>query len=381
MGIDYYEVLGVSRTADSKEIKSAYRRLAMQWHPDRNPDNPEAEEKFKQVGAAYAILSDEQKRARYDRYGDADGGPQFQGDIFDIFASVFGGGGFGGQPQRGQSGEHLESTLHVTLEQAYHGEAVELDVDRLVACDRCAGDRAEPGTEKHTCATCQGAGQVRGQVQSLFGVMSTTQVCPTCRGSGQKIEVVCGKCMGAGRMKKSDRISINVPAGIDSGVRLRVPRQGNAGVDGGPTGDLYLYIDVQEHEIFSREGDDLILELEAGLAQLALGSSFEIRTMEGTQQLDLKPGTQSGSVIRLKAKGMPRLRQHGRGDQVVIIRGVTPTNLSDEARAALEKYAELVGEEITPPQTAGVGEKIRDFFGKRGKNAAEAADEAVTAAD
>lgn len=374
MATDYYEVLGVSRTADGKEIKAAYRKLAMAYHPDRNPGNSEAEEKFKQINGAYAVLSDPEKRSRYDRYGDADTGAQFHGDIFDIFQSVFGGGaGFGGSfgfgqqaAARGQQGEHLEVSISITLEQARSGAEVQVDLDRMVNCDRCDGSRAEPGTEVVECATCQGAGQVRAQMQSLLGTVMTTRVCPTCHGAGKKAEVPCGKCMGAARMKSRDKVTVNVPRGVDSGVRLRVPQQGNAGVDGGPNGDLYLYLNVARHEQFRRDEDDLIYDLEVGLAQLALGSTFMVPTMDGPEAVELPAGTQAGSVIRLRGKGMPRLRQAGSGDQLVVVKVKVPRKLSASARQHLLDYAREVGEEINEPET--VLNKIRSFFGRGGRD-------------
>ena len=367
MATDYYEVLGVSRTADGKEIKAAYRKLAMQYHPDRNPGDGEAEEKFKQINGAYAVLSDPDKRSRYDRFGDSDPGAQFNGDIFDFFQSAFGGGGgfggFGGQQaSRGQQGEHLESSVTITLEQARTGAEISVDLDRMVNCDRCDGSRAEPGTDKIQCPTCHGAGQVRAQMQSLLGTMMTTRPCPTCHGSGEKVEVPCGKCMGSARMKTREKVTVNVPRGVASGVRLRVPQQGNAGVDGGPNGDLYLYLNVAKHELFRREDDDLIYELGVGLAQLALGSTFEVPTMDGPEAVELPAGSQAGAVIRLRGKGMPHLRHPGSGDQLVVVKVNVPKKLSPAAKQHLLDYAAEVGEEIHERET--VLDRIRSFFGR-----------------
>jgi molecular chaperone DnaJ len=368
---DYYQLLGVDRDADSSQIKAAYRKLALKYHPDRNPGDREAEEKFKSLNEAYAVLSDAEKRARYDRFGSADAGAQFQGDIFDIFASVFGGGFPGGAGRtgsvvRGRAGENLEAEVSITFEQAREGAAVDIAVERLTACDRCNGERAEPGSEgKRTCGTCGGVGQVRAQAQSFFGTVVTAQTCPQCGGAGEVITTPCGKCMGSGRMRSTDSVTVNLPRGIDAGYRLRVPRQGNAGVDGGPAGDLYVYIDLEPHEHFTREGDDLHYRLEVGLAQAALGSSFEIPTMEGPEVIDLQPGTQPGAVVRLRGKGMPRLRQIGMGDQLVTVHVQVPRNLSARGRELLEAYAEEMGEPINERETL-LG-KLKGIFGKRGK--------------
>jgi molecular chaperone DnaJ len=375
MTSDYYELLGVSRTADGTEIRAAYRKLALKYHPDRNPGNTEAEEHFKQINAAYAVLSDDEKRGRYDRYGSADAGAQFSGDMFDIFSSVFGGGfggGFGQAVQRGQAGEHLETQLEITLEQARSGATIDIGIERMGNCDRCDGDRAEPGSGgRTTCTTCNGNGQVRAHVQSFMGTVVTAQTCPTCRGAGQQVVTPCGKCMGSGRMKVQDTVQVNLPAGIDAGVRLRVPRQGNAGVDGGPAGDLYIYITLEPHEHFQREGDDLIYDLYAGFAQLALGSSFEIPTLDEPEIIDLKAGTQPGTIIRLRRKGMPRLRQSGIGDLLVRVNIEVPRKLSGKARELLLGYAREAGEEIHERDT--LLEKLRGLFHKREKQGEEGA--------
>lgn len=367
MTSDYYETLGVSRSADGTEIRAAYRKLALKFHPDRNPGNDEAEERFKEINAAYAVLNDSEKRGRYDTYGSADAGAQFTGDIFDIFSSVFGGGfggGFGQAAQRGQAGESLETQVAITLEQAREGATINIPVERMGLCDRCDGERAEPGSGgRTTCSTCNGNGQVRAHMQSFMGTVVTAQTCPTCRGSGQQVVTPCGKCMGSGRMKMQDTVSVNLPAGIDAGVRLRVPRQGNAGVDGGPAGDLYIYIDLEPHEHFKRDGDDLIFDLYAGFAQLALGSSFEVPTLDEPEVIDLKAGTQPGTIVRLRKKGMPRLRQSGSGDLLVRVNIEVPRKLSTKARELLQDYAHETGEEIHERDT--LREKIKGLFHKR----------------
>ena len=280
MTVDYYQVLGVESNASGHEIKSAYRKLAMQYHPDRNANDPEIAEKFKQINEAYAILSDSEKRSRYDRFGSADPGASFTGDIFDVFNAFMGQSGFGGgfsntRVQKGLNGEDLQTDLTITLEQAREGTSVEVEVERLAACDRCNGSRAEPGKEgKQSCPSCNGVGQIRQQAQSFLGTMVTTRTCPQCRGAGEIITTPCGKCVGSGRNQVRDTVDVQLPKGIDSGYRVRVPGEGNTGLEGGKSGDLYVYITVKSHKEFTREGDDLHYKLNLGLAQATLGSAF-----------------------------------------------------------------------------------------------------------
>lgn len=364
---DYYELLGVPETADATSIKSAYRKLALKYHPDRNPGDRDAEETFKKLNEAYAVLSDPEKRAHYDRYGSAEPGAGATGDIFDIFSSVFGGAGFGGgfgaRVQRGQQGEDLETTLTVTLEQARAGEDVPLEVEHLGVCDRCDGARAEPGSGgRKTCPTCRGAGQVRAQAQSFFGTVVTNQLCPQCRGLGEVVTTPCGKCVGAGRMRVKETVTVKLPRGIDAGYRLRIPRAGNAGVDGGPAGDLYVYIQLEPHPHFTRDGDDLRYDLEVGVAQAALGCAFEVPTMEGAEAVQVPPGTQPGTEFRLRGEGMPRLQGLGMGDLIVTVRVKVPKKLSPRARELLERYAEETGETIEPHE--GLVERLRGLFRK-----------------
>ena len=351
--IDYYEALQVERTADARVIKTSYRKLALKYHPDRNPDNTDAEEKFKQINEAYAVLSDAQKRAHYDRYGSADPQAQFSGDIFDIFSSVFG-AGFGGRgaPQRGLQGEDLETQLTVTLQQARAGETVVTEVERMGICERCDGDRAEPGSGgRQRCPTCHGAGQVRQQVQSFLGTMVTQAVCPECRGLGEVVTNPCEECQGNGRTQQSAEVEVGLPKGIDAGYRLRLTQQGNAGVNGGPAGDLYVYIDLEMHPTLTRAEDDLHFELNLGFAQAALGSSFEVPTLDDPEVIRVPAGTQSGTEFRLRGRGMPRLRSVGTGDQVVTARVEVPEKLSPKAKELLEAYAAEVGEEIHEHET------------------------------
>lgn len=362
---DYYELLGVARDADERAIKSAYRKLALRYHPDRNPGDQEAEERFKQINEAYAVLADPDKRGRYDRFGSADAaGVQFGGDIFDIFSSVFGGTAGRRPSQRGTPGEDLEVELVVTLEQARAGESVPVDVDRLTVCEHCLGDRSEPGGKgKQACVQCAGSGSVRMQTQSFFGTMVTQATCPRCQGLGQVVVEPCTVCRGVGRKATRASVSVALPKGIDRGYRLRVPREGNAGLDGGNAGDLYVYIDLAAHEHLTRDGDDLFVALHVGFAQAALGSAFEVPTLDGQESFEVLPGTQSGTEVRLRGKGMPRLQQVGTGDQVVRIIVDTPQRLSSKAKELLSAYAAEVGETIEPPET--LIDRVKGMFGKR----------------
>jgi molecular chaperone DnaJ len=383
MATDYYEVLGVARDSDQKTIKSAYRKLALKFHPDRNPGDQQAEETFKQLNEAYAVLSDPDKRARYDRFGTADPQAQFSGDIFDIFASVFGGaatGRSGMRTQRGFDGEDLEADLTISLEQAREAATADVQVRRLIVCDRCNGNRAEPGSApKKTCDTCGGVGQVRVQSQSFFGTVMATQPCPTCRGRGEVVPTPCGKCMGEGRVHATEPVSVTLPKGIDGGYRLRVPQEGNVGVDGGRRGDLYVYISMKPHEHFTRDTDDLYYKLNLGMAQAALGSAFEIPTMDETEVLTVPAGTQPGETFKLRGQGMPRLRGIGFGDLIVTVQVAVPSKLTPKARELLEAYASEMSEHIEPHET--IVERIKGFFKKHdskdGKEDASAATEPV----
>jgi molecular chaperone DnaJ len=367
MATDYYELLGVARDFDQKTIKSAYRKLALKYHPDRNPGDTEAEEAFKQLNEAYAVLSDQEKRAHYDRFGTAEGAGQFSGDIFDIFSSVFG-GNFASRTgatraRRGLDGEDLETDITITLAQARSGETINVKVKRLVVCDRCDGNRAEPGSAgKKTCDTCAGIGQVRMQAQSFFGTVMTTQPCPTCGGRGETITTPCGKCMGEGRVRSTDTVTVTLPKGIDGGYRLRVPQEGSVGIDGGSAGDLYVYVTMKPHEHFTRDGDNLHYTLNLGMAQATLGSAFEVPTMEGAEVLTIPAGTQPGDTFRIRGQGMPRLRQVGFGDLIITARVNVPKKLSPKAKDLLEAYANEVSEHLEHHET--IVERIKGFFKK-----------------
>lgn len=367
MPTDYYELLGVDRDADERTIKAAYRKLALKYHPDRNPGDQEAEERFKSLNEAYAVLSDPEKRQRYDAYGSTDPGAQYSGDIFDIFASVFGGGFAGGtrRPRaQGQPGEDLEAQVEITLEQAREGATIQVDVERMARCEHCDGQRAEPGTDgKGRCPTCGGVGQVRSQAQSLFGTVMTARTCPRCQGAGEVVTNPCTACSGRGRHLTASTVEVSLPQGIDGGYRLRVPRQGNAGVDGGRDGDLYVYLELASHPHFVREEDDLRYVLEMGPAQAALGSSFEVPTLDGPEVIEVPAGTQPGDEFRLRGKGMPRLRHGGSGDEVVAVDVVIPEKLSGRAKELLNAYAEEMGEEIQEKQT--LLDHVKNVFSRR----------------
>ncbi|HNF97481.1 MAG: molecular chaperone DnaJ [Polyangia bacterium] len=352
---DYYEVLGVSRTANDAELKKAYRRLAMEFHPDRRPGDKEAEEKFKEAAEAYAVLSDAEKRGLYDRFGHQ--GPSqggFQGgfggieDIFSAFADIFGGGGFpgfGGGGRRVPRGDDIEIELSVTFLEAAKGVKRELEIDRHSACETCKGSGAKPGTQPQRCRTCNGRGQVAHQ-QGFF-VISTT--CPQCRGQGSTIAEKCGSCKGAGQVAKRATVSVTVPAGIDDGQRLRLTGQGDASSQtGGEAGDLYVLIRVQADPRFVRDGDDLWTDIPLTFTEAALGTRVEVPTPDGSETIDVAPGTQPLSKQVLPGRGMPNVRGRGRGNLVVRFVVLVPKELSSEARELIEK----LGPHLYSPRSA-----------------------------
>ncbi len=355
---DLYEVLGVSREATTEDIRKAYRALAREHHPDVNTD-PEAEVRFKEVAGAYEILSDPQKRQRYDAFG-ATGGPQGQGfaDIQDIFDLFFGGGGFpgAGGSRRGprgrtQEGEDLGIRISLTFHEAMFGTRRELEMERLVVCRRCQGNGAEPGTAPVACATCKGAGEVQSVRRSVFGAVMTASPCPTCGGTGLEIREKCTDCAGQGRRLEAAVVSVDIPAGVSDGMELRVSSNGHAGVAGGPPGDLYVALGVQEAEAFERRGQDLFTVLDITMTQAALGADLEIETPQDPEQeperIRVEPGTESGTVVRLRGKGIPNVNRRGRGDLFVTLHVVTARELSREERKLLERLAELRGEQTS----------------------------------
>ena len=379
---DYYEVLGVSKGASDDEIKKAYRKLAKKYHPDMNPGDKEAEAKFKEVNEAYSVLSDEQKRARYDQFGHAGvdpnygaGGPggPFGGfdmgdiDLGDIFGSFFGGGGFGGfggggQRRNGpQKGESLRANLTITFEEAAFGCEKELSLNRTEECDECHGSGCQPGTTAETCPNCRGTGVVRVQQRTGGFAFSSTAACTRCRGTGKIIHSPCKSCGGSGSVKKSKRITVTIPAGIDDGQAVSLRGQGNAGKNGGPAGDLIVGVRVKPHPQFRRDGTTVLYEQPVSFFQAAMGAELEIPTIDGKVKYTLPAGTQTGTTFRLRGKGIPELRGRGRGDQYVTIRVQVPTSLNSEQKEALRAFAQAMGEEV--PEESG----LKGFFDKRKK--------------
>lgn len=368
---DYYEVLGVVRTATDQDLKSAYRKLAHQHHPDKNQDDPHAEDRFKEAAEAYAVLSDPEQRKRYDRFGHAGvssaasaayGAPGFGGiedilgDLFG-FGDVFGAGGRAGSRRSGaQRGADLRYDLEITLEQAAVGMTAQLRIPKLETCETCSGSGAMPGTQPEACRTCEGAGQVRFQ-QGFFSVSRT---CGTCRGSGQVITSPCESCRGAGRVEREKSIEVKIPAGVETGSRLRLQREGESGAYGGPQGDLYVVIHVAEHEQFERQGNNLYASVPVTFAQAALGSEVSVRTLNGDQSLKVPAGTQTGTVFRVRGQGMPVLGGRGRGDLFVAVSVVTPRTLNREQRKLLEQLAKIETPDLEDKKLV---DKVRDIFG------------------
>jgi molecular chaperone DnaJ len=370
---DYYEVLGVGRDASGDEVKRSYRKLAVKYHPDKNPDDPQAEEKFKELGEAYDVLMDEEKRAAYDRFGHAafaQGGGGFgRGgfhDPFDIFREVFGGGGgifetfFGGTAgteQDRQRGADLRYDMQITLEEAAAGVEKEIEVRKLEPCDKCNGTGAESGSRTINCPTCGG----RGQVISSRGFFQVSQTCPRCRGVGQIIEKPCRQCDGEGRVEKAARIKLKIPAGIASGSRLRSSRNGEAGIRGGPQGDLYVVIHVKEHKIFQREEDNLYCEVPISFTVAALGGDVDVPTLEGKASVKVPAGTQSGQMFKLRGKGIAHVNGRERGDLLARVIVEVPSRLNAEQRQKLEEFANLCGEDNAPMRKSFF-ERAKEFF-------------------
>lgn len=366
---DYYEILSVSKTASEAEIKAAYRKLAIKYHPDKNPDDQTAEEKFKEAAEAYSVLSDAQKRAAYDRFGHQGvgagagasgfGGAGFSNieDIFDLFnfGDMFGGQRGGQTRSSGQRGADLRYDLEITLEEAALGKDEKLKIPRLEKCDECEGTGAEKGTQPETCVTCSGSGQTRYQ-QGFFSVMRT---CPNCGGRGQIIKTPCKNCKGQGRVEKEKTLELKIPAGVETGSRLRVTGEGEGGTSGAPSGDLYVVIHVAEHETFERQGANLYSAVPITFAQAALGTEIKVKTLYGEEDLKIPAGTQTGTVFRIKSQGMPALGGKGRGDLFVAVTLITPKTLTKEQRKLLEQLAEI---EDVNFQDESFMDKVRNIF-------------------
>jgi molecular chaperone DnaJ len=371
---DYYEVLGVEKGASEEEIKKAYRKLAIKFHPDKNPGDKAAEEKFKELGEAYEVLNDQQKRSAYDQYGHAAfdrraGGGFGRGggfhDPFEVFREVFGGGGifddlFGGgrsDPTQPQRGDDLRYDMELTFEEAAHGCEKEITIAKMERCDVCDGSGAEAGSRVRHCPTCGG----RGQVITSRGIFSIAQTCPHCQGAGRIVDHPCKPCRGSGRRERVAKISLRIPAGVDTGSRLRSTGNGEAGVRGGPQGDLYVILHVKPHEIFQRDGDDLLCEVPVSFVQAALGAEIEVPTLENKATIKVPPGTQPGTMFKLKGKGVKNVQGYGHGDLHVRINVEVPTHLSSDQRAKLQEFADLCNGKESPV-TQGFFEKARKLF-------------------
>ena len=371
---DYYEVLGISRSATEQEIKKAYRKKAMEYHPDRNPDNKEAEEKFKEVNEAYEVLSDAEKRKTYDQFGHAgfDTRSGFSGgfdgadfsDLGDIFGSVFGdmfGGGMRQRRNGPKRGADLRYAVNVTFEDAAFGTDKEVTIRREEECDVCHGTGAKPGTHSKTCPTCHGSGQVSQQVKTPFGVMMQTVTCSSCHGEGEIIEERCSKCGGRKTIPGKKTVSVKVPAGIEDGTMLRMSGQGQPGEKGGPRGDLLVQIRVQPHSVFERDGNTVWMEFPISFTQAALGDDIEVPTLDGKVKYKIPEGTQTGTIFRLKGKGIPYMKHCGRGDQKVRVKVEVPRKLTEKQKELLRAYAQECGDYVTE-ESKGFWGKIKDVL-------------------
>ncbi|MBR9690137.1 molecular chaperone DnaJ [Candidatus Woesearchaeota archaeon] len=376
MDKDYYETLGVSNDASKEDIKKAYKRLAKKYHPDLNKEDPNASERFKEINEAAAVLGDDKKRPNYDRFGTAEeafgpGGFDFRdfsqgqgfGDGFDfgdIFDQFFGGGAFGSRRARREGpmrGANLRFEMEISLEEVAFGTKKQVTIPKLETCDVCEGKGAEHHSDIVTCETCGGSGVQTRQQRTPFGVFQTSSTCKTCRGAGKEIKKPCKKCHGDGRVDVRKRIDIKIPTGVDTGVRVRVPGEGEAGIKGGPPGDLYIIIHVRPHQVFEREGDNLYIELPISFSQAALGDQIEVPTLKGKATLKIPPGTQPQTMFRMKEKGIKHLNKTGAGDQMVVVNVEVPKNLNQKQRSLLKEF-----ESMSENPTKKFFEKIKGIF-------------------
>jgi len=370
---DFYETLRVARNATPEDIKKAYRKLAFEFHPDRNKDTG-ATDRFKEISEAYQVLSDPDRRASYDQFGHdgANGaasrgfeGFEGFGGLGDIFESFFG----GGQRSRGPArGGDLEYRTTITFMEAVFGAEKEFDINRVEVCGRCSGSRAEPGTSAVQCATCNGSGQVRRIQRSIFGQFAQMSTCSTCQGAGSTVASPCTQCKGAGRERRHRKISVNVPAGVDTGSRIRLRSEGEPGDAGASPGDLFIRIDVESHETFERDGNDILIKLDVNVARAALGATAMVQTVDGPKELQIPAGTQSGQAFRMRDLGVPHLGSSGRrGDQIVIVKVAIPRKLDERQRELLEELAATLGDDASPgPEEDGWFGKVKDFIGGEG---------------
>ena len=370
---DFYETLRVARNATPEDIKKAYRKLAFEFHPDRNKDTG-ATDRFKEISEAYQVLSDPDRRASYDQFGHdgANGaasrgfeGFEGFGGLGDIFESFFG----GGQRSRGPArGGDLEYRTTITFMEAVFGAEKEFDINRVEVCGRCSGSRAEPGTSAVQCATCNGSGQVRRIQRSIFGQFAQMSTCSTCQGAGSTVASPCTQCKGAGRERRHRKISVNVPAGVDTGSRIRLRSEGEPGDAGASPGDLFIHIDVESHETFERDGNDILIKLDVNVARAALGATAMVQTVDGPKELQIPAGTQSGQAFRMRDLGVPHLGSSGRrGDQIVIVKVAIPRKLDERQRELLEELAATLGDDASPgPEEDGWFGKVKDFIGGEG---------------
>ncbi len=379
---DFYEILGVDKGADAATIKKAYRKVALKYHPDRNPDNKEAEEKFKEAAEAYEVLSDADKKARYDRFGHAGvnnqggfgGGSMNMEDIFEQFGNIFGdegspfesffgGGGRRTGSRRGQKGNNIRIKVALSLEEIAEGVTKKIKVKKQVTCQQCNGSGAKDAKSTQTCGTCGGGGYVRQVKQTFLGQMQTTVLCPTCNGAGKQITATCSKCKGDGTNHAEDTIEIEIPAGVEAGMQLSMRGKGNAGKRGGPNGDLLINIEEKEHEHFSRDGQNIIYDLFLNFADAALGTSVEVPTLTGKVKIKVPPGTPAGKIFRLRGKGLPSVQAYGNGDELINVNIWTPKALTDEEKELMEKLRTMPNFQPTPgTKEKGFFERMKDYF-------------------